>query len=175
MLRKLTPLLLIAVLFVSLITTACPSQSTIQKAIHAAQKIDSVTATAVQTTILAFNENLITAEQKESLLPKLNLLAKGSDAFKNAAEKLKAEYSSGIPPDKFIVLSAMLEANVVAPFLEVLSELKLIKNSSKILAAIGLIHVTLISILQAFEKKETVSQINYRYRELEIGLGKTSA
>lgn len=161
--KFLTSLILIAVL---LFSTACPSKSTIQKAVNAAQKIDSVTATAVSTANLAFTEGLLTFEQKESLLPKLNLLQKGSDAFKNAANKLKAEYAGEIPPDKLQVLVRILNADIIAPFLEILSELKIIKNASRILAAIGVIHVTLIEILQALEKKETISLLNQRFSEL---------
>lgn len=169
MLKKIYSLLLIVALSATtILTTACPSKSVITKAINAAEKIDSITATAVAVTNSAFAEGLISFDQKEILLPKLDSLAKGSLAFKNAALTLKAEYDKDIPKDKLQILSRMLEADVIAPFLEVLSELKLIKNTSKILAAIGLINVALVSILQAFEKEETIARINLKWKEADI-------
>lgn len=163
--NKILSLLMFAVIFTTTLSnTACPVKSTITKAIHAAEKIDVVTTTAVQTTKLAFNEGLLTFEQKESLLPKMNLLAKGSLAFQEAAKKFKAE--GEITQSKWQILAAMLDANIVAPFLEILAELKVIKNASKILAALGVVQVTVIAILQAFEKEKAISMINLHFREL---------
>ncbi len=159
-------LLSILLIMTVLMATACPSQSIITKAINAAEKVDSITQTAVDVANAAYTEGLLTLDQKEKLLPKLNLLAKGSTAFQNAATILKNEYHSGeIPNDKLLILSRMLETDVVAPFLDVLSELKLIKNASKVLAAIGLINLALVSILQAFEKEVAIKRINEKWTD----------
>ena len=163
------PLLMFCLLAITLPTTACPSVTTIQKAVNAADQIDVMTQSVVSATETAFSENLISVEQKQLISPKMQTLAKGSAAFKLAALALKTEYGkTEIPPGKLAALNALFSDTVVVPFLDVLKDLKLVRNVTQIVSALGIIRVAVLTISQAFGKTEIVSLVNRKFKESGI-------
>jgi hypothetical protein len=147
------PLLVLAMLFTVTLETACPSESAIQKSAKASNQLANLTLEAVRTTKTAYESNLITIETKDRIATKLVTLSKGGIAFNTSVRELQSVYrNSGIPPDKFQVLSALFDTSVISPFLSILQDLGVLKNAPSVLAAIEVIRIAVLTIASVFGK-----------------------
>lgn len=148
--------LLISLLIIgSLILTGCPSR-TIEKAEASSKKLATYANTGVNVTRDLYNEKLLTFEQKNKIADAFIVLAKGGQAFDLAVANAKQQYGQDPPKAAIDALFNTFSSEVVAKFLDVLSALKVVTDSSAYLAIIESVKAAVLIVASAFGKRSTV-------------------
>lgn len=154
----LSVLLTFAVLASAIATTACPNapskpkaEAAITKAAKASFELSHLTTDAIRATKTAYDEQLITFEQKNALAEKLLVLARGGKAFNQLVKKAHETYSESgnLPPDELKLLEAAFDVNVLNPFLAFAASVG-INASPKLKAAIETLRAAVNIIGAAF-------------------------
>lgn len=121
---------LIFVVCFSLILTGCPKASTIQKAADANSQIEGLTRTAISSTLDAMHAGLLKPAEAEAVETALAKIAGGGAAFTVELGHVQAmSLTQTVPQSKLAELAALFNTNLVAPFLDVLTQLKAVSPS----------------------------------------------
>lgn len=147
----LTSLLLIA----SFILTGCPAK-TLEKAEASSKKLATYANTGVNVTRDLYREGIISIGVKDKIADAFILLAKGGQAFDLAVASAKTQYGTNPPQSAVNALFNTFNAEVVARFLAVLQQLKLVADSSVYLAVIESVKTAVLIIAAAFDKRQEV-------------------
>ncbi len=147
----LTTILVLA----SLLSTACPAR-TIEKAEASSKKLATYANAGVNITRDLYREQLISIGVKDKIADAFILLAKGGQAFDLAVANAKVQYGTNPPKPAIDALFATFSSEVLAKFLAVLQELKLVADSSAYLAVIESVKAAVLIIAAAFGRRGQV-------------------
>lgn len=151
--KFLTCLLLIASFVFGL--AGCEAK-TIEKAEKASAKLAGYANAGVEVTRELFRDGLIGVQAKDRIADAFIVLAKGGVAFDAAVANTKAEYGRKPPKEAIEALFAVFNAEVVAKFLSVLQQLKLIGDSGAYVAIIESLKTAVLVVAAAFGKRPAV-------------------
>jgi 3-oxoacyl-(acyl-carrier-protein) synthase len=109
--------------------TAC-GEKRLSQAAEAAKDIGGGTRDVISAVDQAFTEKLITLEQKDKLADLLGLIAKGGQKGVDAIELLQQQGVENPTPEQSKLLMRIFDDNVIAPFLQLLTELGKLSDTS---------------------------------------------
>jgi hypothetical protein len=153
MTRFFTTLLLLASFVFGL--TGC-GPDTIAKAKKESAKLATYADKGVNVTRDLYQQKLISLELKDKIADGFIKLSDAGLAFDAAVVNAETVYGSKVPASEVQKLFATFDSQVVAQFLAVLSEFKLVNNSPQLALVIESIKAAVLVIADAFGKKAVV-------------------
>lgn len=147
--------IVIGIVCYALLLVGCPSK-TISKAENASSKLATYANSGIAITRDLYRENIISLATKDKIADAFIVLAKGGMAFDAAVANAKAQYGTNPPQSAVDALFNTFNAEVVAKFLAVLQQLKLITDSSAYLAVIESLKAAVLVVAAAFGKRSQV-------------------
>jgi hypothetical protein len=143
-------------LYALIMTTACPSQTSLQKAKDSSAKLATFANEGVNITRDLFREKIISLDQKDHIAEGFILLARSGIAFDSAVVKLQQTYGDKPPRSEIEKLFAVFDAEVVAKFVAVLATLKVVGKDSKIVEIISFLQTAILTIARAFNREKQI-------------------
>lgn len=107
----------------SLIVTACPSKSAMEKAFNASAKLSQVGTQAAIGTKDLFDAGVISFETKESIAKGLRKVQQKGAEFNTILSELKAKYGKNPPENELAFLDIFFNREIIAPFVQILIEI----------------------------------------------------
>ena len=144
------------VLVVALMTGTLPTpgcgnaKKNLGVAAEAAKDIGGGTRDVIAAVKKAFEQKLITIEQKDKLADLLIAVAKGGEKGVNVIAALEASGVTDMTPDQALQLSKIFTDEVIAPFLDLISEIAKLSPSSQVAirAALATLRTTILLLSQ---------------------------
>lgn len=143
-------LISLLLVYALVLATACPiKESDIARAKRASNALAGLTADAITATRTAFENKLISLEQKNSIADALIMISRGGTRFTLA---VKAAESSKLLVERREVLNQVFSRDIVEPFLSLLQQIGLLKNAAALAHAIDLLRVQILVISKVFSR-----------------------
>jgi hypothetical protein len=151
MIKQLLAILTIAI---SILTFACPKRDIVRGAASASYRLPGLTRDAIKATGDAFDRKLISIEQKDKFALIFQRLANNETRFVALVDDFRAVYerTQAIDKSRLDAITAFFDAEIVDPFLQILTEYKLLSGSAAgaVKIAIEAVRVVLIQIGAGF-------------------------
>jgi hypothetical protein len=140
------------------ILTGCPSANSIAKAKSSSARIATYANTGVELTRELYRNKFLTLSQKDKLADGWIALAKAGQAFDAAIAAAESQYGTDTPPKTAIdKLFGTFNSEVVAKFLAVLQDLKIVGGTDKFGAVIETIKTAVLLVAKVFAKKSEIA------------------
>lgn len=163
--RKLTSLVLTVAIFLSATAYGpCNKQNSLQVAAEAAKDIGGGTRDVIKAVDEAFEKKLITIEQKDRLADILIAMSKGGQKGVDAIDALEKSGVTTLSGPKAEALSKLFTDDVVAPFLNLLTELGKLSDSQSaaIRAALISVRTAIVLLSSKIGRADIIKQIEAR-------------
>lgn len=146
------------VIYSLVMTTACPSRVTLEKAKTESSRVAVYANATVDVVRELYRSKTISLEQKDRIADKLIVLARGGAAFDALVNQMQSSYGNtgNVPKAEFALLLDTFNVEVVNKFLDALAAMKIIKVSDHLRNAINLLLTSIKIIAQAFGKQKSV-------------------
>lgn len=139
--RKLAAVALIAVLSLSAATQTACGEKRLSQAAEAAKDIGGGTRDVIRAVGQAYDQKLIILEQKDKFADLLSLIAKGGQKGVDAIELLHQQGIKSPTTEQSRLLMKIFDDDVIAPFLQLLTELGKLSDESSVAIRAALISV----------------------------------
>lgn len=164
--RKIALLLTISLIAYSGYGFACNKENTVNQAAEAAKDIGGATRDVIKAVGEAYQAKLITLEQKDKLAGYLKLIAKGGQKGVDKLEQIQKSGGTVITGPDGDILNKIFSDEVVAPFLNLLTDLGKLSDTSSaaIRAALASLRTTIILLSGKIGRVDVIKQIEARER-----------
>lgn len=137
--------------------TACP-QKTIDTAKKQSTQIAVYANNGVEITRELFRNQIISLAQKDKIADGFILLAKAGQTFDLTVKNLENTYGKRPPKSELDKLFQVFNSEVVANFLEILRELKVIGANNRYGEVISLLQTAILTIAAVFRNSRQIKQ-----------------
>lgn len=160
--RHLALMLAVALVAYSGYGFACGGPKTLSVAAEAAKDIGGGVRDTIKAVGDAYDKKLITLEQKDQLADLLGAIAKGGLKGVDAIETLQKSGVTTLTGPNAQVLNTIFSDEVIAPFLQLLTELGKLSNSSSaaIRAALISVRAAIVLLSSKIGRDDVIHQIN---------------
>lgn len=148
--------LCLVVIYSVLLSTACPSPASIEKAKSASSKLSTLANQGVNITRELYQEKTISADLAKTITEKFIVLADGGIAFDAAVAALEKQSGAAASKSQIEQLFSVFNSEVVSKFLQVLASAKLVKNAGVLAEAILILQTAVLMIAKAFNRRGDV-------------------
>ena len=144
----------------TILLTACPSESQITKAANKSNQLSSIIAKTIAATATAYDEQAITLETKDRLVPILRGMNDAGITFNQAVIASLADYKATGAQPNWHQLNVLLNEGVIASFADLLKNAKLIpgKTAKALIAAIAGLRAVLLILSETVGGSVSQSQ-----------------
>lgn len=162
--RSAAILLIVAIVSYSNFGFACNKQKTLSVAAEAAKDITGGTRDVIKAVGQAYDQKLITLEQKDHLADILLNIAKGGQRGVAAIDALEKSGVTTLNGPNAEALSKIFTDEVVGPFLQLLTELGKLSDSSSaaIRAALVSVRTAIVLLSAKIGRADVIQQIQAR-------------
>ena len=150
--KTITVLVLI---YSMVLLSACPQKS-IGEAKRQSSQIAVYANNGVEITRELFRNQIISLAQKDRIADGFILLAKSGQTFDLAVKNIENTYGTRPPKSEIERLFKIFNAELVAKFLDILRELKVISADNRIGEVIALLQTAILIIAKVFGNKRQV-------------------
>lgn len=150
--KKIITLILIYAVF---LVSACPKKS-INEAKKQSAQIANYANNGVEITRELFRGQIISLEQKDKIADGFILLAKSGQTFDLTVKNIENTYGTRPPKSEIERLFQVFNAEVVARFLDILRELKVVSANNQIGEVVALLQTAILAIAKVFGNKRQV-------------------
>jgi hypothetical protein len=156
--------LVLMLALVSLPITGCGGEKTLSQAAEAAKDIGGGTRDVIKAVGEAYDKKLITLEQKDRLADTLKSIAKGGQKGVDAIELLQKQGVENPTPEQSRLLMTIFDNDVIAPFLNLLTDLSKLSPSSSatIRAALASVRTAILLLSSRIGRADVIRQIEAR-------------
>lgn len=147
----------LAVVYAVVLTTACPSSSSLKTAQEASARVATYANAGVNLTRSLYNSSVITIEQKDAVAGKFVLLADGGIAFDAAVANAIKVHGSNASKTEIAKIFETFDVQVVGKFLDILASLKLIANKLAYAQVIETIRTAVLVVANVFGRKQLIA------------------
>lgn len=156
MIKKFIAIILIYAFVI--FSTACPSGGSIAKAKQSSAKLAGYANLGVNGTRDLYRANLISLEQKDTIANGFLVLAKAGIAFDAAVKNLETTYGANVPKSEIEKLFAVFSGDVVAKFVDVLKQIRIVGANNSVGEIIALLQTAILAVAKAFSKEKVIRQ-----------------
>ena len=135
------PVIILAVLTGTLPMPGCDKKKALAEAAEAAKDIGGGTRDVIEAVGKAYDQKLITLEQKDKLADLLIAIAKGGQKGVQALDTLEKSGVTELTPDQRSILNKLFDVEVIDPFLNLISEIAKLSDESQTAIRIALASV----------------------------------
>ena len=132
--------------------TACPQKS-ITEAKKQSSQIAVYANNGVEITRELFRSQIISIAQKDRIAEGFILLAKSGQTFDRTVKNIENAYGTRPPKSEIERLFQVFNAEVVARFLDILRELKVVSADNRIGEVVALLQTAILAIAKVFGNK----------------------
>ena len=129
-----------------LILTGCPSSKT-RKAAEVSYQFSGLVLDLAKAADKAYEAGALTVPQKDSVVSTVRKMNEGAKAFNAIVTELANQPE--VPPDKLATLNLILSAQIIDPFLDLISKLGVAINVEQIKIAVASVRVAILTISNA--------------------------
>lgn len=136
----------------SLLATGCPSRSDIVKGFKTSEGIAGTVELSATNVGDLFSAGIIPYEAKEQIIAGLRIVQKNGKRFHAEVDALAKQYKGKLPDEKLKALDVLFSREVIAPFAEILVQVKLLspEASEKVFAALIILRTAIFGIANIF-------------------------
>ena len=147
-------LLSLLVIYTVLLSAACPQNAT-REAAKASYSLSGLTVDVAKGTARAYQDGIIGIETKDRIANYLKTISIGGKRFNNTLEIFVKESGENLPTDKLAILNTIFNDEVIAPFLEILTALKVLpsEKAQYLRTAIAALRSSILIISAGFTAK----------------------
>lgn len=163
--RKLTTLALALAVFLSATAYGpCNKQNSLQVAAEAAKDIGGGTRDVIKAVGQAYDQKLITLEQKDRFADLLIAISKGGQRGVDAIEILHKQGVENPTAEQSRLLMKVFDDDVIAPFLQLLTELGKLSDESSIAirAALASVRTAIVLLSSKIGRGDVIRMIEAR-------------
>lgn len=144
----------------------CGDPKQIKQVAEAAKDIGGGTRDVIKAVDTAYDQKLLTRDQKDKLADLLIAIAKGGENGVNVIAALEALGAETVPPDQQQILTAIFDDQVIAPFLQLLTELANLSPASSVAIRAALVGLrgAILLLSQRIGRNDVIDAIH----ELEV-------
>jgi hypothetical protein len=138
------------VIVLAMLTTACPQGTAIQKAAKAADTLPKLTDSVIVAVGGVYDAHVITLAQKDVFVRDCQKIIDGGRLFDSAIKAANAANDNSA--STLNTLNTLFSNGVVAPFLSILENLKVLspQNGATVLTALNLVRAAILTISAIF-------------------------
>src|SRR6185369_16912519 len=165
--KKIPKSFISSVLILSLAGTlaACPSASDLKRAYTASAQIAGNTETAARTIGELYTAGVISYRTKESLVAKLKIVRDNGLRFQAEINALYDLYRDKLPAASINALDIMFNRDVIAPFVELLTEAGILSKEAgaQVLTALILLKSAILTVSNMFGKLRPTGSASFEF------------